>query len=221
MGDHQHGDAGVCQLLHQLQDLADHFRVQRTGRLVKQDHIRVHCQRTGNCDTLLLAAGQALGVCVCLIRKADTGQQFIGTVRNRLLVLEFEQAGGQLQVLFDGQMREQVEMLEHHAHLLPHSIDVGIVHLNTFKLDAARGGDLQPVQAAQKSGLTAAGRADQADHIAPVDIDVDAAQNIQRRRSSLGAALFHAAVGLGQTTDFQDLIGHFVPASSQACPAAR
>ena len=36
----------------------------------------------------------------------------------------------------------------------------------------------------------------------------------------LCARLFFAAVGLGQATDFQNLIGHFVPASSQICPAA-
>ena len=44
VGDHQHGDAGVGQLLHQLQHLADHLRVKGGGGLVEQDDIRVHGQ---------------------------------------------------------------------------------------------------------------------------------------------------------------------------------
>ena len=40
VGDHQHGDAGVCQLLHQLQHLAHHLGVKGAGGLVEQDHVR-------------------------------------------------------------------------------------------------------------------------------------------------------------------------------------
>ena len=111
-------------------------------------------------------------------------------------------------------------MLEHHAHLLAHSVDVGIVYLHPFKLDGAGGGDLQPVQAAQKGGLAAAGGSDQAHHVAAVDVDVDALEHVQGGGGLLCALFLYAAVGLGQTTDFQDLIGHFVPASSQTLPAA-
>ena len=117
-------------------------------------------------------------------------------------------------------MGEEVEVLEHHAHLLAHSVDVGFVHLGALKFDAAGGGDLQPVQAAQEGGFAAAGGADQADHVAAVDVDVDALQDIQGGGGLLCALFLYAAVGLGQTTDFQDLIGHFVPASSQTLPAA-
>ena len=45
VGDHQHGDAGVGQLLHQLQHLADHLRVKGGGGFVEQDDIRVHGQQ--------------------------------------------------------------------------------------------------------------------------------------------------------------------------------
>ena len=56
VGDHQHGDAGVGQPLHQLQHLADHLRVKGGGGLVEQDDIRVHGQSAGNGNALLLAA---------------------------------------------------------------------------------------------------------------------------------------------------------------------
>ena len=115
-------------------------------------------------------------------------------------------------------------MLEHHAHLLAHSVNVGIVHLHPFKLDGAGGGNLQAVQAAQKGRFAAAGGADQADHIAAVDVDVDALQDIQGGGGLLCTLFGLTAVGLGQTTDFQDLFsmisGHLAPSSSQTSTAA-
>ena len=50
-------------------------------------------------------------------------------------------------------MGEEIEVLEHHAHLLADRVDVVVVHLHSLKFDAAAGGDLQPVQAAQEGGL--------------------------------------------------------------------
>ena len=112
-------------------------------------------------------------------------------------------------------------MLEHHAHLLAHSVNVGVVHFHALKFDAAAGGDLQMVQAAQEGGFAAAGRADQADHVSAVDVDIDAFQHVQSGGGCLVAALLFTAVGLFQATDLQDLIFHFAPASSQICSAAR
>ena len=220
VGDHQHGDAGVCQLLHQLQHLAHHLGVKGAGGLIEQDHVRIHCQRAGNGDALLLTAGQALGVDVGLVGQTYAGQQLVCTGRDGLFVLQLQQGGCQLKVLFHGQVGEQVEVLEHHAHLLAHGIDVCLVYLHTLKLDGAGGGGLQPVQAAQKGGFAAAGRANQANHVAAVDIKVDALQHIQCGVGLFCAALLYAAIGLGQAAYFQNLIGHFVPASSQTCSAA-
>ena len=219
VGDHQHGDAGVGQLLHQFQNLAHHFGVEGAGGLVEQDHVRIHGKGTGNGNALLLAAGQALGVDVGLVGQTHTGQQLVGALGNGFLVLQLEQAGGQFQVLLHGQVGEEVEVLEHHAHLLAHSVDVGIVHLHPFKLDGAGGGNLQAVQAAQKGGLAAAGGSDQADHVAAVDVDINALQHVQRGGGLLCARLFFAAVGFCQAADFQNFIGHFEPASSQTLPA--
>ena len=219
VGDHQHGDAGVGQLLHQFQNLAHHFGVEGAGGLVEQDHVRVHGKGTGNGNALLLAAGKALGVGVGLVGQAYAGQQFVGLVGNGLLILELEQGGGQLKVFLHSQVWEQVEVLEHHAHLLAHSVDVGFVHLSALELHGAAGGDLQPVQAAQEGGLAAAGGADQADHVAAVDVDINTLQHVQGGGGLFCALFLFAAVGLGQAADFQNLIGHFEQASSQTLPA--
>ena len=61
------------------------------------------------------------------------------------------------------------------------------------------------VQAAQEGGFAAAGRADQADHVSAVDVDIDAFQHVQSGGDRLVAALLFTAVGLFQATDLQDL----------------
>ena len=60
----------------------------------------------------------------------------------------------------------------------------------------AGGGNLQPVQAAQKGGFAAAGGADHADHVAAVNINIDALQHVQSGGGLLCARLLFAAVGL-------------------------
>ena len=219
VGDHQHGDAGVGQLLHQFQNLAHHFGVEGAGGLVEQDHVRIHGKGTGNGNTLLLAAGKALGVGIGLVGQTHAGQQFVCLGGDGFLILQLQQGGGQLQIFLHSQVREQVEVLEHHAHLLAHSVDVGFVHLSALELHGAAGGDLQPVQATQEGGLAAAGGADQADHVAAVDVDINTLQHVQGGGGLFCALFLFAAVGLGQAADFQNLIGHFEQASSQTLPA--
>ena len=68
-------------------------------------------------------------------------------------------------------MGEQVEVLEHHAHLLPVQVDVrtcGSVISVPSKIDSAGGGRLQQVQAPQEGGFTAAGGPDDNDDLALV-----------------------------------------------------
>ena len=46
---------------HHVQHLADELGVERGGRLVEQHELRVHRQRPGDGDALLLAAGELRG----------------------------------------------------------------------------------------------------------------------------------------------------------------
>ncbi len=56
MGHDDHGHAVVRKLLHNVEHLADHFRVEGARRLVKEHDVRLHAQGTDNGYTLLLAA---------------------------------------------------------------------------------------------------------------------------------------------------------------------
>ena len=80
------------------------------------------------------------------------------------------QIGASVQVLQDGQMRKEVEVLEHHADLAAHLVDVLQVvgELDAVDDDAALLVLLQPVDAADHGRLARAGR--------PADDDPLAAQ---------------------------------------------
>ena len=58
VGHAQHRHARPCQLLHHVQDLADHLRVERGRRLVEQHDPRLHRERPCDRDPLLLTARQ-------------------------------------------------------------------------------------------------------------------------------------------------------------------
>src|SRR5579864_1990871 len=57
MGHDHHGHAVAREIDHDVEYLADHFRVERRRRLVEQHRDRVHGKRTRNRDALLLASG--------------------------------------------------------------------------------------------------------------------------------------------------------------------
>ena len=60
MGD-DHNGVGFLQLRDQILDLGGGNRVEGRGRLVHQQDIRLHGERTGDADALLLAAGEGEG----------------------------------------------------------------------------------------------------------------------------------------------------------------
>ena len=58
MGDEDHGDAACVQLLEQCDDLLGGTAVERAGRLVGEEDMRVVDERARDRHALLLAAGQ-------------------------------------------------------------------------------------------------------------------------------------------------------------------
>ena len=70
---HRHSVSG--KLLHQLQHLAYHLRVQRRSRLIEEYHVRIHSKGPYDRDPLLLPAGQGRRIDVRLIFQADPSQK--------------------------------------------------------------------------------------------------------------------------------------------------
>ena len=207
VGDHHHGHALVGQLLHDFQHLAHHFGVQGGGGLVEQHHLGLHGQSPDNGDTLLLAAGELGGIGVRLLLQAHPLEQGGGGVVGLGLAHQLGADGSQGNVLPNGHVGEEIEVLEHHAHLPPDQVDVGlgVGDGGALKGDGALGGGLQQVEAAQEGGLARAGGPDD-DHFLP-GIDV------------LGDVVQHQMVpeGLGQMFN----VYHFDAASFPEYPAAR
>jgi len=79
VGDHD-DQAVFGDLLENFHDLNAGLRVQRTGRLVSQDDIRIVDQRTGNSDTLHLSAGHLAGLFGKLTAQSDILQRFLCTL---------------------------------------------------------------------------------------------------------------------------------------------
>ena len=73
--DDDHGLALLGQRPHHAEHLADELGVERRGRLVEQDHLRVHGERPRDGDALLLPAGEIARMRVRLVGEADLGEQ--------------------------------------------------------------------------------------------------------------------------------------------------
>src|SRR5690606_29837726 len=71
--------------------------------------------------------------------------------------------------------REQVEVLEHHAHLAAVGVHIGLRIGQVDAVDAHRAGVqlLQAVEAAQEGGLAGAGRTDHHHHFATLHLRAD------------------------------------------------
>ena len=175
MSDDHHGDAGFGKHPDNGLHFADHARVESTGGLVKQDDVRIHGQRPGDGNTLLLSAGEIVGVVEGLGAETDRMEQghglFVG-----LLAGAPQQGDLRIHDVFDdGEVTEEVEALEHHAHLLPNLVEVAFSIVDDLPVDddLAGCGRLKHVDASQKSGLSCSGRSDDGNDISFVDDDVD------------------------------------------------
>ena len=206
MRDDDHGHAGVRQLLHNIEHFADHLGVERARRLVKEHDLRVHGERTHDGDALLLAAGECGRIAVAPVGQADAGKELVRLCIRLRLRHELRLHGRERDILAHGHVRKQVEVLEHHAHLAAHGVDI---HLRVGDLRAGKGDGtgrrlLEQVQAAQERRLAGAGGADD-DHVfAGADV--------------LGNIIEHEVVAerFGQMFN----VDHFDAASFQARSAA-
>ncbi|OQC73433.1 MAG: hypothetical protein BWX45_00478 [Deltaproteobacteria bacterium ADurb.Bin002] len=191
MRNDHHGHAVGRQLADDGQHLAHHGRVQRGRRLVKQDDFRLHGQGPGNGYPLLLSARQFIGVGICFFRQPHPGEQ-LHAFRKGLPPSPLQKIDRPEHNIFDHhQMRKKIEGLKHHAHFPPDLKDIGFPVEKIFPVDDdfTPGRHLQKIEAAQKRAFSAAGRADDGNHLAFVDFHIHIFENNQ------------PAEGFGQMSD--------------------
>ena len=152
-------------------------RVEAGRRLVEEDDVGVERDRPGEAGALLHAAGELGGE---LRRRRSAAGRPSTTLsrasasRSRRLDVE-ELAHRRLDVLLDGQRREQRPLLEEHppAPADRGELGVGAVEdVDAEDPDRAGRRAVQPDDRAQQHRLAGARAADDAEHLAPVDVEV-------------------------------------------------
>ena len=136
----QHRAAFLGERADHAQHLADQLGVERRGRLVEQQHLGVHRQRAGDGDALLLPAREPRRVGLGLVGEADAGELGLGARARLGLALAAHRAQPLHHVAERGHVREQVELLEHHADALAHARQLGFVVAAPAGIGLARRG---------------------------------------------------------------------------------
>jgi hypothetical protein len=181
VGDAEHRHARLGELAHDVEDLADHLRVEGRRRLVEEHDLGLHREGAGDRDPLLLAARQLGRVLLRLLRDADALEELhrglLGPVARPLPDLRRRQHD----VLEDGEVGEEVERLEDHPDLAADRGDVADVvrELDAVDDDLAALVLLEPVDRADEGRLAGARGTEDDDDLALLDVHADAAQDVE------------------------------------------
>ena len=171
VGHHHEGDAEPLLDRHQLElGLLAQLLVERAERLVEQQHLGLLDQRAGQGNPLALPAGELVRPTLGEgreLHQVEHGGDPVGDLGlGKTIPL---QAVGD--VLLHGHVGEERVGLEHHVDRP--LIGRQAAHILAIDEDAPRGRRLEAGQHAQQGGLAAAGAAQQAEQLAPIDLDVD------------------------------------------------
>ncbi len=109
---------------HDVQHLLHHFGIKGAGRLIEEHHFRLHTKASGNGDTLLLAARKLSGVFCGLFGDMHLFEIIHGDVFGFGARELSDPDGAKSKVFQYRQMREKIEVLEHHADFNPDFFDI-------------------------------------------------------------------------------------------------
>ena len=140
----------------------------------------MHGKRAGDGYALLLAARKLCGHLIGLLGNAHAAQQIHGALAGLVLGDAQHIDRSQHDVLQHGHMREQVELLKHHAQLGTHAGKILAFLRQGLALDEnfARVDGLQAVDGAAHGRLARARGADHHDDFAAVDREIDVVEDV-------------------------------------------
>ena len=127
----------AAEPLHHVEHLPDQLGVERRGGLVEEHQRRLHRQRPGDRDPLLLAAREGAGVLVGALGEPDPLEQGQRLLAGLGLVAALDEDRRLHDVLERGAVREQVEPLEDHADVAPGGGDLARAQLVLLAVGAA------------------------------------------------------------------------------------
>ena len=149
-----------------LPDLCIRRRIYRTGRIIKNQNLRILQQRSRNAEPLLLSAGDIraslLNIGVIALRKPLDKLIRTGNPADPLALLLRSIFIAPAQILQNGSGEQDV-LLQDNRHLVPQGFHVIIPHIHTADLDASSGHIIQTADQIHETRLCRAGSADDAD----------------------------------------------------------
>ncbi len=215
MGDHDGRGAEIAiDVGDDRQDDLAGLVIERTGRLVAQEHFGTLGDGTSDGDPLLLPAGELGRKMIHALGKTHAPKRLL---RGHGVS---SQLGDERHVLARGQTRNEVVELEHEADVLASKprarrfIDGGDVMIAPARLPGAR--RVQSAQNVEQRGFARTRRTEQDDEFAAVDLQIDTAQRMHD--------LFACPIDFGQAAPDEDpgqplLIAHLttVTGTSAMC----
>ena len=175
MRHHDHAFAELMGgVLQQMNHLVGHLRVEAARRLVREDRAARGDQRAADRHPLTLAARQV----------HDVALGFLTAQTQFLEDLHIGLGADQPQVLFGGEVVDQVMVLEHQGHVLPTVLRIARCgDVLPFEADHSPGGGVQAGQQRQQRALAGAGRAGDRIHLPGFEIRADIRENKDLRRA--------------------------------------
>src|SRR6266540_1111961 len=181
VADYHHGHAGVGEVAHHVEDLCDHLRVERGGGLIEQDQLGVHGERPRDRHPLLLPTGELRRQLGGLVLHAHAREQLAGAALRLPAGLAAHLDRPERHVVEHAPVREQVELLEHHAHVRAQAGQLPALARQrpAVEQDGAVVDRFQTVDRPAQGGLARAGGAEHDDDIAGVDLEVDVLEHVK------------------------------------------
>ena len=116
MGHHNHCHALICKGAHGIQHLLHPFRIKGAGGFIEQHHVGFQGQRSGDGNPLLLTSAELGWIFASLFHDPHLGEKGHGLLLRLAACLVLHPDGCKGDVVEDGEVGKQVELLKHHAH---------------------------------------------------------------------------------------------------------
>ncbi len=175
---------GFFQLALHLQELVlDHLavdRVYRAERFIHQQYRRICRQGANDANALLLPAGHLARIAVeklMRIHRHHIHQRFGAGFTARFIPAQHARYDGD--VLFNGHVREQANLLDHVANVAAQGHGIHAAGVFTVNQDRPAAGSDETVNHFQGGGFPAAGRAEQDAHFPFGHVQVDVVDGLE------------------------------------------
>ncbi len=180
------GLAGGVELFEQVDDLATGLRIEVSGGLVGEHDIGIVGEGARDRDALALAAGELDGAMVEALAEADRVEQSLGTGA-AFAASDTGERECDLDVLSRGQHLQEIEGLEDETECVQSQRGAALEaeRLGGAAADAdfAVGRRVDQAEQMQQRRFAAAAGSGDRDEVALLDLDIDAAQGVDRLRA--------------------------------------